>query len=86
VGLTGAIRVSFDTSYGKECLIWLIGLAVYITLRADKDNTLPFWSSGAPQNRYPACAIAKLRRKQSELLQLFFNATASVSYAQFAPG
>jgi hypothetical protein len=46
VGLTGAIRVSFDTSYGKECLTWLIGLAVYITLRADKDNTPPFGALG----------------------------------------
>jgi hypothetical protein len=46
VGLTGAIQVSFDTSYGKECLTWLIGLAVYITLRADKDNTLPFGALG----------------------------------------
>jgi hypothetical protein len=46
VGLTGAIRVSFDTLYGKECLTWLIGLAVYITLRADKDNTLPFGALG----------------------------------------
>jgi hypothetical protein len=46
VGLTGAIQVSFDTSYGKKCLTWLIGLAVYITLRADEDNTLPFGALG----------------------------------------
>jgi hypothetical protein len=73
VGLTGAIRVSFDTSYGKECLTWLIGLAVYITLRADKDNTPPFGALGLRKTatlRAPSLNAEKNNPSYSSYLSL----------------